>query len=115
MANDEVIRPWWQPCADIALLMPVGGACMFADIGRENFDVGVLSAIPVAPKTRAGTYVENTANGKAPPGTQRMYALGEVGNFLGIMHARLSIETFVVRAVEGGLLRHRLVLSEGVQ
>ena len=44
-----------------------------------------------------------------------MYALGEVSNFLGIMHARLSIETFVVRVVEGGLLRHRLVLSEGVQ
>lgn len=58
---------------------------------------------------------DTTANGKTPPGTQRMYALGEVSNFLGIMHARLSIETFVVRVVEGGLLRHRLVLSEGVQ
>jgi hypothetical protein len=88
---------------------------MFTDIGRENFDTGVLSAIPVAPKTRAGTYIENTANGETPPGTQRMYALGKVCNFLGIMHARLTVELSVVRFVEGGLLRHRLVLSEGVQ
>jgi len=44
-----------------------------------------------------------------------VYALGEVSNFLGIMHACLPIETFVVRVVELHILRHRLVLSEGVQ
>lgn len=44
-----------------------------------------------------------------------MNALGKLGNFLGMMHARLTVELSVVRVVEGGLLRHRLVLSEGVQ
>ena len=95
--------------------MPVGGARVFTDNSRENFHLRVVSAIPVAPKTRAGTNIENATNREAPPGAQRVNTLGKVGNFLGIMHARIPIETFVVRVVEGSPLRHRLVLSEGVQ
>jgi hypothetical protein len=88
---------------------------VFTDIGRENFYLGVLSAIPIAPKTRASAHIENATNGEAPPGAQRVNTLGKVGNFLGIMYARLSIEALVVRFVELNILRHRLVLSEVVQ
>ena len=41
--------------------------------------------------------------------------MGKVGNFLGIMYARLSVEALVVRVVELDILRHRLVLSEDLQ
>lgn len=88
---------------------------MFTDVSRKNLHLWELSAIPIAPKTWARANIENTMNGQAPPGTQRVDTLGKMGNFLGIMYAGLSIEALVVRVVELHILRHRLVLSEDLQ
>jgi len=99
-ADDEIRSGLRPPRCNIALLMTVLLACMFADIHGDHTNMWVELSVPVAPVTRSCTNFEHGSNRSTPPCHQFMHGNCEVTNLVHRAHGTVAVEALEILCIE---------------